>query len=113
MTDFIQMTDVSGTAAPLAVQSSSAAASLSMADANFDGVKHHDINKVSTGNQVLTSIIGVVAVLGVSSGLAAMWLESSIIVTVAFVFPLVLGPYLVLQRRKLQWLPSKFYDLMR
>lgn len=106
MTDFIQMTEMSGPAATLAVQSASAGASLSMADANFDGVKYHDINKVSTGNQVLTSIVGVAAVVGVASGLAAMWMEASIVAYVAFLIPLFTGPYIVIQRRNLQWMPT-------
>ena len=101
--DFISFQD----GAQLALQSADAAGSLSMADANFDGVKHHDINKVSSENQTVTGIIAIAAVLGVACGLIAMWIEASTIAYVAFFFPLITGPYLILQRRKLQWLPSK------
>jgi hypothetical protein len=94
------------TAAPMV---HSAGASLSMADANFDGVKHHDIEKVDTSNKVLTWVVSIAAASGVSLALAAMWVEASMIAFIAFAFPLVTAPYIVLQRRKIQWLPSTCY----
>eukprot|EP00934_Nitzschia_sp_Nitz4_P004696 Nitzschia sp. Nitz4//scaffold73_size107353//45176//46328//NITZ4_004316-RA/size107353-snap-gene-0.102-mRNA-1//-1//CDS//3329557464//4686//frame0 len=102
MTDYVNMS----TAAKLAVQSSAAGASLSMADANFDGVKHHDPSKVSWNNQLWTSFVGIFAVLAVSTSLVAMWWEASIYAYVAFAFPLMTGPYVLIQRRRIQWLPT-------
>jgi hypothetical protein len=94
------------TAAPMV---HSAGASLSMADANFDGVKHHDIDKVDSSNKALTWMVGIAAASGVTLALTAMWVEASMIAYIAFVFPLVTAPYVVLQRRKIQWLPSTCY----
>jgi hypothetical protein len=87
----------------------SAGASLSMADANFDGVKHHDIDKVDSSNKTLTWVVSIAAASGVAMALTAMWVEASMIAFIAFAFPLVTAPYVVLQRRKIQWLPSTCY----
>jgi hypothetical protein len=91
------------------VHSSEAAASLSMEDANFDGVKFHDIDKVDTANKILTWAIGITAAAGVMTALTAMYLETSIIACIAFAFPLCVAPYIILQRQKIQWLPSTFF----
>jgi len=90
------------------IHSATAAASLSMADANFDGVKHHDPIKIDAENQTMTVLISIVAIACLASGLFAMWTEASIVAFVAFAFPLLTAPAVVTQRRKLQWLPSKY-----
>jgi hypothetical protein len=87
----------------------SAGASLSMADANFDGVKHHDIDKMDLTNKALTWVVSIAAASGVALALTAMWVEASMIAYIAFAFPLVTAPFIVLQRRKIQWLPSTCY----
>jgi hypothetical protein len=89
------------------IKSVTAAASLSMADANFDGVKLYNINKVSPNDRWVTWIIGIVATAAVSVGLFAMWVEASLVTYIAFVIPLISGPCVVVQRKKLQWMPSK------
>jgi hypothetical protein len=93
-----------------------AAASLSMADTNFDGVKHHDIDEVDATNKTLTWVVIVVTALGITAGLVAMLVEASIIAYVAFAFSLFTAPYIIHQRRNLEWLPSKlllFFVLLR
>ena len=80
-----------------------------MADANYDGVKVHDINKVDNTNMLVTTIVGIIAGGGVITGLTAMYLHASILICVAFAFPLITAPYLIAQRRQIQWLPSKFF----
>lgn len=89
-----------------------AEASLSMADTNFDGIKHHDIDKVDTTNKILNRVVTVAAALGITAGLVAMLVEASIITYVAFAFPLFTAPYIIYQRRNLQWLPSKLALLL-
>ncbi len=89
------------------INSAAAAASLSMADVKYAGVKLHDTSKVSMGNIVWSSLVGIVAILGVASALFSMWIEASLITCVAFAFPLVTGPCILVQRKRLQWMPSK------
>jgi hypothetical protein len=91
------------------VHSAEAGASLSIEDANFDGVKFHDIDKVDTSNKILTWIIGITAAAGVITGLIAMYIEASILAYAAFAFLLCSAPYTIHQRRKIQWLPSTFF----
>jgi hypothetical protein len=74
--------------------------------------QHHDINKVDTQNHMLTFIIGGAASLGVAFGLMAMFVELSYVTYVAFAFPLLTAPAIIVQRRKIQWLPSKYYFAM-
>ena len=100
MSDFVRMEHIP-------IKSVTAAASLSMADANFDGVKLYNVNKVSPSDRWVTWIIGIVAMAAISVGFVAMWVEASLITYVAFIFPLISGPCVVVQRKKLQWMPSK------
>ncbi len=100
MSDFVSMSDIP-------INSAAAAASLSMADVKYAGVKLHDTSKVSIGNIVWSSLVGIVAILGVASALFSMWIEASLITCVAFAFPLVTGPCILVQRKRLQWMPSK------
>jgi hypothetical protein len=89
------------------IKSVTAAASFSISDANFDGVKLYNINKLSPSAQSLTWIIGIVAMAAVSVGLFVMWVEASLVTYIAFVFPLITAPWVIIQRKKLQWMPSK------
>ena len=94
-----------GRASP-GVLAAGAAASMSMNDANFDGVQHHDINKVDYKNRMITFVVAAVASSAVILGLMAMYIEMSTIAYVAFFFPLLTAPAVVIQRTKIQWLPS-------
>lgn len=85
-----------------------AEASLSMADANLKGVKHFDPNKIDPQNQIITIGVCVVAATSLLTGLFAMYAEASIIAYLAFAFPLITGPMVISQRRKIQWIPSKY-----
>lgn len=101
MSDFVRMD-------ALPINSISAAASLSMADAKYDGVrKKHDINTVSWSNRFLSWAVGLVAVSSIVAALYAMWIEASLVVYIAFVAPLITGPMVLVQRKNLQWMPSK------
>ena len=95
----------------LPIHSASAVASLSLADANIDGVKliayNNNFNKVSIGERIWSWLIGIVAIAAVATSLLAMWMESSLVTYIAFCVPLVTGPMLIVQRKKLQWMPSK------
>jgi Mg2+ and Co2+ transporter CorA len=84
-----------------------AEASLSMADANLEGVKPFDHNKINTHDQIITIGVCAVAASSLLTGLFAMYIEASIIAYFAFAFPLITGPMVISQRRKIQWIPSK------
>jgi hypothetical protein len=84
-----------------------AEASLSMADANLEGVKTYDPNRITAPNQIVTVGVCVVAATSLLTGLFAMYIEASVIACLAFVFPLITGPMVISQRRKIQWIPSK------
>lgn len=90
------------------LQSRSAAASLSFADANFDGVKHHDVTRLQNGVVAMTSIVGLTALASVGTAVTAMILEGSILIYICFALPLLVAPCVMYQRSRLQWLPSKF-----
>ena len=117
-TSFVELGSIAGggggsasasVAATPAVLSQTAGASLSMGDANFDGVKHHDINKVDELNQAVTRITaGVCAATIITACIAMLW-EASIVAYVAFSIPLITAPAVVIQRKKIQWLPSTFW----
>jgi hypothetical protein len=92
------------------VHSATAGASLSIDDVNFDGVKHHDINNVDPKNRMITFAIAGVASLAVALGLMAMFIEMSVVAYVAFAFPLLTAPAIILQRKKIQWLPSTYHN---
>jgi hypothetical protein len=53
-----------------------------------------------------TVAICVVSLSAFFVGLAAIWIEASIVVYLAFLFPLFTGPYVVHQRRKLNKMPT-------
>jgi hypothetical protein len=86
-----------------------AVASMSMADANLKGVRSFDPNKIDPRNQILTIGVCVVAATSLLTGLFAMYIEASIIAYLAFAFPLITGPMVISQRRKIQWIPSKYF----
>jgi hypothetical protein len=85
-----------------------AEASLSMADANLEGVKPFDPIKIDPRNQAVTIGVYVVAATSLCTALFAMYIEASIIAYLAFAFPLITGPMVISQRRKIQWIPSKY-----
>jgi hypothetical protein len=82
--------------------------SLSMADANTDGVQRLDIFNVDSLNKLISLATAVVATITIFFALLAIWWESSSIATIAFCFPLVTSPIVIIQRYQLQWGPSKF-----
>jgi regulator of replication initiation timing len=53
-----------------------------------------------------TVLIAFISLIGFFVALSAVIIEASTIVYIAFVFPIVLGPYVIHQRRKLNKLPS-------
>jgi hypothetical protein len=89
-----------------------AEASLSMADANLEGVKPFDPIKIDPRNQVVTIGVYVVAATSLCTALFAMYIEASIIAYLAFAFPLITGPMVISQRRKIQWIPSKYCTVL-
>ncbi len=93
------------------VNSKSGAASLSFGDANYDGVKHHDASRLQNTVVITTSIVGLLALASVGTALVAMYLEGSILIYVCFALPLMLAPFIVYQRSRLQWLPGKLNSL--
>ena len=87
-----------------------AVANMSMDDIpNFDGVRFHTYEKVNDKNKALTILISLAAIGSIVSALAAMYLEASLITYIAFAFPLLIAPYVIHQRRKIQWIPSKYH----
>lgn len=97
MTDFYLMSDL-----PVF----SASGSISSADADYDGVKHHDIEKVDKTQQAITLAVASVSTLSVISSLLAMWWEATLIAYIAFVIPIGLAPIVIAQRYKIQWGPT-------
>lgn len=59
----------------------------------------------------VTIVVAAVAMSAFFVALFAMWLEASVIVYLAFAFPLLTGPYVVHQRRKLNKLPRLCFVL--
>ena len=56
-----------------------------------------------------TVLIAIIGLIGFFVALSAMIVEASMISYVAFVFPIVLGPYAIHQRRKLNKLPTLIF----
>jgi hypothetical protein len=95
---------------PMAVQAAGAAASLSLADANYDGISmitKEDPEKLS--RIIITFAISAVAISALVTALAAMYIEASSIAYLAFMFPLFTAPYVIHQRRKIQWIPGTLF----
>jgi hypothetical protein len=88
------------------VQSKSATASLSLADAIYKGGKQHDVNQLRIPVVAMNIIVGIVAIATVGVALVAMYLEGSVLVYLSFAISLILAPYVVYQRSRVQWLPS-------
>lgn len=59
----------------------------------------------------VTIVVAIVALSAFFCGILAMWLEASLVAYLAFAFPVVTGPYVVHQRRKLNKLPRLCYVL--
>lgn len=105
MSDFVRMGDTP-------IHSVAAAASLSLADAQLAELRQGQVDNphhlpLSCGAISLTLLIGLVAMAGVASALFSMWIEDSMIAFIAFAFPLITGPCILVQRQRLQWMPSK------
>jgi hypothetical protein len=99
-------TDFEG--ANAALNSKSLEGSISFADTNYDGVKHHDSSQLQSGEVCMTRIVALLALTSVGTALTAMYLEASILVYACFACPLILAPFVICQRSQLQWLPSTF-----
>ena len=56
----------------------------------------------------ITRITFIVATASLLSGVLAMWWCASQVAYIAFFFPLVTAPVVVVQRIRIQWLPSEF-----
>jgi hypothetical protein len=96
---------------PMAVQAAGAAASLSLADANSDGINmimKEDLEQLSS-QRIITFAISTVAISALVTALAAMYIEASSIAYLAFMFPLFTAPYVIHQRRKIQWIPCTLF----
>jgi hypothetical protein len=89
--------------------------SLSMSDANLDGValQPHDSRTVSSYNKKVTIITAIIATASLFAALLAMWWCASQVAYLAFIFPLVTAPAVVVQRIRIQWLPSMFFLVVR
>jgi hypothetical protein len=61
-------------------------------------------------NQKITIVVATVAVLGLVFALTVMYIEMSMVATVAFFFPLVTSPYVIYQRAKIQRLPCTYKE---
>lgn len=84
--------------------------SLSMSDANLEGapiLPQEDSRQVSPYNKKVTMITAIVASVALITALIAMWWCASQVAYAAFIFPLVTAPAVVVQRIRIQWLPSK------
>ena len=76
---------------------------MSMADANLPVItRRADKMEVDSKDQLWTTLIILVVILGVATGVLAMFLEASIEVYVAFFFPIILGPAIIIQAKKLE-----------
>ena len=105
----------------LPIQSFTAAASMSLADATFRQRfrrrfrrRRDDANVVAWNDLLMTLVIVTVVGVGMVSSVLAMWMEQTLVTYVAFaVIPLIIGPAVVIQRLKLQWMPSFRKELQR
>lgn len=59
----------------------------------------------------VTVVVAIIALCSFFTAIIAMWWEASIVAYLAFGFPLVTGPYVVRQRRKLNKLPRLCFVL--
>jgi hypothetical protein len=115
--------DDQGTEASFAVQSKTASGSLSLTDANLDGVNNNNNNNNNQtkhyhqkydyeyyGNLVfaLTSLAGLGALTWLMVSFLSVLYGSSIIVCFSFCFPLIMVPYIVNEQMSIQLLPCKF-----
>jgi hypothetical protein len=111
MTDFVRMTD------GIPIQSATAAASMSLADATLrlrHARRRQDSVGVSLGDGFVTILISAVAILGILSSLFAMWTQQTILSYVAFgIVPSIIGPAVLIQRWKLQWMATFRTELQR
>jgi len=92
--------------AELLVHSAGAAASLSRADASFDGVKNDGDDKANSLKELITWVVYVTALSSIATALLAIYFEASHLRYAAFVFPLLTGPVVLVQRAKIQMLPT-------
>ena len=96
------------------IQSMTAAASMSLADATFRQRfrrrfrrRRDAANSLAWNDWFLTLVIIIIVGVGMVSSVLAMWTEQTMITYVAFgMVPLMVGPAVVVQRWKLQWMPS-------
>ena len=112
--------DDQGTEASFAVQSKTASGSLSLADANLDGVNNNNNNHAKHHHQkydreyyedlafALTSPAGLGALTWLMVSFLAVLYGSSIIVCFSFCFPLIMVPYIINEQMSIQLLPCKF-----
>jgi hypothetical protein len=112
--------DDQGTEASFAVQSKTASGSLSLADANLDGVNNNNSNQTKHHHQkydyeyyenlafALTSPAGLVALTWLTVSFLAVLYGSSIIVCFSFCFPLIMVPYIINEQMSIQLQPCKF-----
>jgi len=118
--------DDQGTEASFAVQSKTGSGSLSLADANLDGVnnnsnnnqtKHHhqkyDYEYYENLAFALTSPAGLGALTWLMVSFLAVLYGSSIIVCFSFCFPLIMVPYIINEQMSIQLLPCKFIIIYR
>ena len=104
-----------------AVQSKTAAGSLSLADANFGNINNNN-NRVKNKNlskqrreyssdeflYALSSPAGIGAMAWIVSSVVAVIYGSSIAVLLNFCIPLFMGPYVISEQMRVQSLPCKF-----
>eukprot|EP00980_Cylindrotheca_fusiformis_P014418 scaffold3840_cov129-Cylindrotheca_fusiformis.AAC.14 len=86
--------------------------SLSISDANHGGApiaqqaEEEEHRQVSPYNRMVTLITIIVAFAGLLTALLAMWWCASSVAYMAFVFPLITAPAVIVQRIRIQWLPT-------
>ena len=81
-------------------------ASLLVSDVGDEG----GVRQLSDYAKKVTRITIMVAIASLVTGCVAMWWCASVVAYVAFIFPFVTAPAVVVQRIRIQWLPSEYWD---
>jgi len=98
----------SGIAAPLATQlAQQQAQNMAMQRIDTEAAMRSE----KKWQKKVTIVVAAVAMSAFFVGLIAMWVEASVVAYLAFAFPLLTGPYVVHQRRKLNKLPRLCFVL--
>ena len=69
-------------------------------------------DKVDSVNNIITIVVVTAALASLILGIAVMYAEQTLVAYVAFSFPVVISPYAIYQRLKIQQLPSAYETLV-